>query len=118
HRARLLDEVDALLAQDPRSRADVVSGWLRAWRDGRIKLLITAAGLRLRRALPDVFLGGTYMPLATEITVPGGAVAFARMADAAEDPAAVIFAAPRLCAGLVNAERPIPLGGDCWKTSR
>ncbi len=118
HRARLLDEVDALLAQDPGSRADAVSGWLREWRDGRIKLLVTAAGLRLRRALPDVFLGGTYMPLATEITVPGGAVAFARMADAAEDAAAVLFAAPRLCAGLVSAERPIPLGGDCWKTSR
>jgi (1->4)-alpha-D-glucan 1-alpha-D-glucosylmutase len=117
-RARLLDEVDALLAQDPSSRADAVSGWLRGWKDGRIKLLITAAGLRLRRALPDVFLGGTYMPLATEITVPGGAVAFARMADAAGGPPAVLFAAPRLCAGLVNGEHPLPLGGDCWKTSR
>jgi (1->4)-alpha-D-glucan 1-alpha-D-glucosylmutase len=117
-RARWLDEVDALLAQDPSSRADAVSAWLRGWKDGRIKLLITAAGLRLRRALPEVFLGGAYIPIATEITVPGGAVAFARTADGAGDPAAVLFAAPRLCAGLVNDDRPIPLGGDCWKTSR
>jgi hypothetical protein len=29
----------------------------------------------------------------------------------------VLFVAPRLCAGLVDAERPVPLG-DCWKTSR
>jgi (1->4)-alpha-D-glucan 1-alpha-D-glucosylmutase len=116
-RGRLLDEVDALLAADPATRAKTMPEWLRGWKDGRIKLLVTAAGLRLRRALPDVFLGGAYLPLATEITVPGSAVAFVRMADGERDGAAVLFVAPRLCAGLVDAERPVPLG-DCWKTSR
>jgi (1->4)-alpha-D-glucan 1-alpha-D-glucosylmutase len=118
HRARLLDEVDVLLAQDPAARADAIAGWLHGWRDGRIKLLVTAAGLRLRRALPEVFLGGAYMPLTTEITVPGSAVAFARTADGEGDAPCVLFAAPRLCAGLVTSDRPLPLGGDCWKTSR
>ena len=118
HRARLLDDVDLLLDQEPPARTDTISGWLRGWKDGRIKLLVTAAGLRLRRALPDVFLGGAYMPLTTEITVPGSAVAFARMAGGEGDAPAVIFAAPRLCAGLVDRERPVPLGGDCWRTSR
>ena len=81
-RARLLDEVDGVLAQDPATRAGTLADWLRRWTDGRIKLLVTAAGLRLRRELPDVFLAGADMPLATEITVPAGAVAFARMAGA------------------------------------
>jgi (1->4)-alpha-D-glucan 1-alpha-D-glucosylmutase len=119
HRARLLDQVDALLAQDPASQVCTVSEWLRDWTDGRIKLLVTAAGLRLRRALPEVLLGGRYMPLATEITVPAGAVAFARTTEAeSAPPEAVLFVVPRLCAPLVDAERPLPLGGDCWKTSR
>jgi (1->4)-alpha-D-glucan 1-alpha-D-glucosylmutase len=117
-RARLLDDVDAVLAQDPSARAGSLAEWLRGWTDGRIKLLITAAGLRLRRELPDVFLGGAYMPLATEITVPAGAVAFARIADGDGNPPAVLFAAPRLCAALTDRDRPVPLGGESWKTSR
>ena len=49
------------------------------WQDGRIKLLITAAGLRLRREKPELFLAGDYLPLETDITVPGSAIAFARL---------------------------------------
>lgn len=87
---------------------------MREPQDGRIKMFITNAGLQLRRELPHVFVGGDYLPLATEVTVPGGVVAFARQCG--ED--AVLAVAPRLVAGLVSAERPSPLGGDCWKTSR
>ena len=82
------------------------------WPDGRVKLFVTAASLRLRRELPDVFTGGDYLPLTTEITVPADVVAFARMAG--ND--AVIVAAPRLAAG-IGCDGP-PLGADCWKTSR
>ena len=39
---------------------------------------MTAASLRLRRELPDVFTDGGYLPLTTEITVPADVVAFAR----------------------------------------
>jgi hypothetical protein len=53
------------------------------WRDGRIKLLVTAAGLRLRRARPELFLHGAYVPLETEVTVRAGAAAFARLAGRA-----------------------------------
>ena len=44
--------------------------------------LPTAAGLRLRRARPDVYLEGDYLPLATEVTVTAGCLAFARIAPA------------------------------------
>ena len=87
---------------------------LREPRDGRIKMFITTAGLQLRRELPSVFVGGDYLPLESEITVPGDIVAFGRTAG--DD--AVIAVAPRLIAGLISDERPAPLGGECWKTSR
>jgi (1->4)-alpha-D-glucan 1-alpha-D-glucosylmutase len=113
-RARLLDDVDALLTTEGDERKSGIAEYLRTWQDGRIKLLVTAAGLRLRRDLPRVFLGGSYRPVPAEVSVPAGVVSFARISDGE----AVLFAAPRLCARLVNGERPLPLGGDAWKTSR
>ena len=80
--------------------------------DGRLKLFVTARSLRLRRELPDVFGGGEYLPLTTEVPVSGDVIAFARRAG--DD--VVIVAAPRLCARL-ECEGP-PVGAECWKTSR
>jgi (1->4)-alpha-D-glucan 1-alpha-D-glucosylmutase len=115
-RCAALTDVDALLATEPEARQLEIAKWLEHWSDGRIKLLVTAAALRLRRNLPQVFLGGGYAPLTTEITVPGGAVAFARHAPGNGD--VVLFIAPRLCSRLVTGDRQAPLGGECWKTSR
>ncbi len=114
HRERLLTEVDALLAADQAAREPILADWVASWRDGRIKLAITAAGLRLRRELPSLFLEGSYVPLATDLTVSGGLVAFARI----HEDRAVMFAAPRLNAGLVADGFVAPIGVDCWKTSR
>jgi hypothetical protein len=33
-------------------------------------------------------------------------------------PVAALFVAPRLCAPIVDANHPIPFGGESWKTSR
>jgi (1->4)-alpha-D-glucan 1-alpha-D-glucosylmutase len=115
-RAHAMDDVDGVLALDVDARAARISDYMRSWTDGRIKLLVTAAGLRLRRDLPQVFLDGAYVPLHTEVTVPGGALGFARLSPDQRD--AVIFVAPRLCRRLVTPDQPLPLGGDCWKTSR
>ena len=115
-RERWLAEIDRVLDADPATRAPAIGAMLREWPDGRIKLLLTAAGLRLRRSHPDVFLDGEYVPLAIEITVPAGAVAFARIAPSSGH--AVLFVAPRLSARVVDASRPFPVGGECWKTSR
>ena len=115
-RAHAMDDVDSVLALDAEARATRISDYTRNWTDGRIKLLVTAAGLRLRRDLPQVFLDGTYVPLQTEVTVAGGALGFARLSPDQSD--AVIFVVPRLCRRLVTPDQPLPLGGDCWKTSR
>lgn len=103
-RARMLAE---LPGSDPLTM-------LRAWPDGRVKMSVTTTGLQLRRELPHVFVGGDYLPLASEVTVAAGLVAFARTSGAD----AVLVVTPRLCSGLVEEEHPWPLGGDCWKTSR
>ena len=109
----LLDEVDRVLGAAEPERLAAVAGMLANWRDGRIKLLLTAAGLRLRRDKPELFLAGDYLPLETEVTVPGNAIAFAR----AHGEDGVLVVAPRLCARLFDAELRPPLG-ESWKTSR
>jgi (1->4)-alpha-D-glucan 1-alpha-D-glucosylmutase len=113
-RRRALEEVESVLGADLQSRAGRARSYLEAWQDGRIKLLVAATGLRLRKELPELFLAGEYVPLDTEVTVRAGAIAFARV----HGNDAVVFAAPRLCASLVDSDHAMPLGGDCWKTSR
>ena len=117
-RRRFLDSLDALLGLGSTERAAAVAELMTRWEDGRIKMLVTAVGLRLRREWPDVFLSGRYLPLVTDVTVPSGLVAFARTLDAR----AALFVAPRLMAPLVIGaganSKTVPLGGDAWKTSR
>jgi (1->4)-alpha-D-glucan 1-alpha-D-glucosylmutase len=87
---------------------------LASWEDGRIKLLVTSSGLRLRRQLSELFLSGQYLPLEADLTVKGGIVAFARQsADRA-----VIAVVPRLIANLVSSEGKLPVGLNVWCTSR
>ena len=110
-----LRDVNNILASAPETRTAAIANWLLTWTDGRTKMLVTAAGLRLRRELPDVFLGGRYLPVVVEVSVPAGAVAFARVSQ--DGGSAALFLAPRLCSRLMTDEQPMPLG-DCWKTSR
>jgi (1->4)-alpha-D-glucan 1-alpha-D-glucosylmutase len=84
------------------------------WSDGRIKLCLTAAALRARRAYRETFLAGDYIPLDLDITVPAGAVAFARVPS--HEPAAIVIA-PRLVARLMGSEPAWPVG-QAWQTSR
>jgi (1->4)-alpha-D-glucan 1-alpha-D-glucosylmutase len=113
-RRQALDRIDALLAQPAPDRAAGIASLLTDWKGGGVKLLVTAAGLRLRSANPDLFLDGDYLPLEVESTVEGRVVAFARIAATG---AAAIAIAPHLVSRLVTPEHPVPLG-DRWRTSR
>ena len=115
-RACALKDVNILLNSDRETRTAESQKWLQTWADGRVKMLVTAVGLRLRRQMADLFLGGRYLPLEADVSVSAGALAFARVSQ--DDRAAVLFVAPRLCSRLITAAHPLPLGGDCWKTSR
>lgn len=68
-----LDELDARQGEEGfiRSLAD-------NWRDGRIKLAVTAAGLRLRRRRPDLLTAGAYIPLEVHGDRGDHVIAFAR----------------------------------------
>jgi (1->4)-alpha-D-glucan 1-alpha-D-glucosylmutase len=121
-RRQALDRIDALLAQPPAARAAGIAALLRDWQDGGVKLLVTAAGLRLRAERPALFLEGEYLPLEVESTVEAKAVAFARLSAAPEasggqQQEAAIVIAPHLVSHLVTAEHPVPLA-DRWRTSR
>jgi (1->4)-alpha-D-glucan 1-alpha-D-glucosylmutase len=113
-RRRLLDEVDALLTAAPDERGARLVGWLQSWADGRIKLAVTTAGLRLRRERPELFHQGRYVPLETAVPVRGDIVAFARVLG----DAVAIVAAPRLSAPLTTDASELPIGPERWKTSR
>jgi (1->4)-alpha-D-glucan 1-alpha-D-glucosylmutase len=113
-RRRLLCSIDALLERPAQERAAAVAELMMHSGDGRLKMLVTTTGLRLRREWSDVFLCGRYLPLVTDVTVPAGLVAFARMLG----DRAALFIAPRLTAPLMDNTGGLPVGGDTWKTSR
>ena len=93
-------------------RPAAIRDMLASWPDGRIKMFLTVVGLRLRRALPDLFLKGEYVPLEADMAgVAGGVVSFARRHTGA----ALIVAVPRLIARLVDLELPV---GDVWGNAR
>ena len=113
-RRRLLEELENVLVLPSLDRADAISEMVSKWEDGRIKLLLTTIGLRLRREWREVFLSGRYVPLVTDVTVPASLVGFARIAGAR----AALFIAPRMTASLIGETSAFPLGGEAWKTTR
>ena len=79
--------------------------------DGRIKLYLIYRALNFRRAHPQLFSSGTYLPLETMGEKKDNLCAFARIfADEA-----VLVVAPRLVVGLTGGAEKAPLGRDVWK---
>jgi (1->4)-alpha-D-glucan 1-alpha-D-glucosylmutase len=97
-RRRMLDDLRRRAAEGPADRAALAAEVSRreALPDGRAKLLLLHAGLKLRRDDPDLFLAGEYVPLEAEGPLADHVVAFARrLGDRA-----VLCAVPRLVMGL------------------
>ena len=113
-RRQALERIDNLLAQPASERASGIKALLANWEDGAVKLLVTAAGLRLRAADPPLFLEGEYLPLEVESMVDARVVAFARISA---DGRAAIAIAPHLASHLISDAHPVPLD-DRWRTSR
>ena len=121
-RTAMLDALEPLLAgidaPDPTAaRPDIAAeaAELAAnWADGRVKLFMTAAGLRLRRAHPDLFLAGEYLPLDSDMPGPAGVVAFARRRDRRT----VVVVVPRLIAGVIPDLAAGPAQPATWGDAR
>ncbi len=72
--------VDHTLAAAQLAEEATPARLLASWRDGRVKLQVTAAILRMRRAHPGLFGAGRYVPLETRGAARDHVVAFARRA--------------------------------------
>ena len=112
-REQMLDTVDHVLNLPPEQRRGALARLVDTRESGALKLLLTAAGLRLRASMSDVFMEGDYVPLEVESPLEGRAAAFMRTAGGRT----VLAVAPHLIADLVSEERPLPLG-DAWRTTR
>ncbi|MGE3510080.1 MAG: malto-oligosyltrehalose synthase, partial [Vicinamibacterales bacterium] len=86
---------------------------LECWEDGRIKLLVTAAGLRFRRRHADVLLDGEYVPLDVEGPASDHLVAFARPHASGT----LVAMVPRLVASLTGGTQRWPLGAEVWQAT-
>jgi (1->4)-alpha-D-glucan 1-alpha-D-glucosylmutase len=116
-RWQLLGEMEPLLAAesaDPAQRTAAVAEMLAQWHDGRIKLFLTAAALRLRRRMAPLFLDGSYEPLLAAGERADHVLAFARRLG---DSSAVVVA-PRLVAPLLAEGRWLPVGAASWGDTR
>ncbi|HEY3061097.1 MAG TPA: malto-oligosyltrehalose synthase [Chloroflexota bacterium] len=92
---------------------DTVENLLAQRADGRLKMWVTHRLLCLRREIPGLFVGGSYVPLRT-----GGrahrfqhVAAFARQAEGQT----LIIAAPILTATLLRGAMLPPIGEDVWR---
>ena len=116
HRRALLDDILPLM--EAIENGDVggarLDDLLDHREDGRIKLFVTAVGLRFRRRHADVLLDGSYVPLAATGRGRHHVVAFAR-----RHPAGTLIAAvPRLVATLMENGSQLPLGEAAWTKTR
>jgi len=96
------------------ARGPDVTDLLDHWEDGRIKLFITAAGLRFRRRHPAVVLEGAYVPLQPEGPAADHLVAFARHHGCGT----LVAVVPRLVVSLTTDGRQLPLGEPAWTATR
>jgi (1->4)-alpha-D-glucan 1-alpha-D-glucosylmutase len=112
-RRALLDELRRAADRIRPDRRFLAAALLRTSHDGRVKLYVTHRALALRRAAPELFRCGRYLPLAAQGRAREHVCAFARVAG--DD--AVVAVAPRLTLKLAGgAERP-PVG-DIWGDAR
>jgi (1->4)-alpha-D-glucan 1-alpha-D-glucosylmutase len=109
-RSATLESLEPLLghALPPATAAAELADLLARWENGRIKMFVTAAGLRARRAMPDVFVDGSYLPLEPKGDRASHVVALARRHGAR----AAIAVVPRLFSGFTAGAPPL---GDLWR---
>lgn len=112
HRCRALEEMAPLLDSPPDQSA--VSQLLESWEDGRVKLFVTAGGLRLRRRFPELLREGEYLALEVEGEQSNHVVGVARR----DDRQWILAVVPRLVGGLLPHEGQLPIGMEPWQTTR
>ncbi|MDQ1291352.1 MAG: (1-_4)-alpha-D-glucan 1-alpha-D-glucosylmutase, partial [Nitrospirota bacterium] len=112
---RMLKEFDRAATNEAGDRIEFLRCLAESWQDGRLKLFILQAALRHRRAYPDLYLDGDYVPLDCEGPHQFHLCAFARL----HQDQAVVTVAPRFMAGSAATRdegRPDDTWRDTWLT--
>jgi (1->4)-alpha-D-glucan 1-alpha-D-glucosylmutase len=86
---------------------------METWEDGRIKLYTIHRLLAVRRAVPELFQRGAYVPLAAKGERADHLCGFARVLGEQ----ALVVVVPRLVARLTDLAR-LPVGPECWGNTR
>ncbi|MDI1229871.1 MAG: malto-oligosyltrehalose synthase [Methylobacter sp.] len=110
HRRASLDVVQTLAARTPEQRRTGVRALCDTLEDGKAKLLVVRTALALRQHWPEVFLQGSYVPLAVKGEHATHVCAYARLAGER----IVITVAPRFFARLLDDTDRLPLGEKIW----
>lgn len=97
------------------ARAAMAPRLVESWRDGRIKLYALAQSLRIRSRHPDVFLGGSYEPVAVSGPRAQNVIAYLRRSKLDDGPVALVVA-PRFPVEL--AREPHRLWSPDWQDTR
>ncbi len=111
-RSEMLGQLNAACVQNHDDRVELVRGLMDMWTDGRIKLYLLHTVLRHRRANPQLYLEGDYVPLDCEGTSRSHVCAYARM----HHDQAVVVVVPRLLVELSAA--PGAPGGAVWQDTQ
>lgn len=102
-RLRLAEEIDEWAGPDAAQRL------LREWPDGRVKLWLIYCALQFRRAHPELFIEGDYLPLEVTGKLRDCVIAFARR----RGDESCIVVAPRFMTRVTSTGR-MPLGPKVW----
>jgi (1->4)-alpha-D-glucan 1-alpha-D-glucosylmutase len=109
-RAQMLRDVMAHAESRPDGRRDFLNHLIATKEDGRIKLFVTALGLRCRRDHPELFTKGDYVPI--ETSGPRGSHVFCFLRRYESMLALVVV--PRLLARIVGPDTS-PCEAGLWR---
>jgi malto-oligosyltrehalose synthase len=96
---------DALASTEQRPTVDLLA----TWQDGQVKQAVMRDALRDRRANPELFAAGEYLPLEATGIAAGHVVAFARV----HMTGTAVVVVPRLGRSLVG-DTSFPIGAEAW----
>ena len=105
------ERLAALRARAGGDDAKLARELVERWSDGGIKLYTVWKALTIRRAAPELFAEGAYVPLATGGAQAAHLFGFART----RGEAAALVVVPRLTARLTDDGARLPVGRDVWK---
>lgn len=122
HRRALLASLTPLIAhaegENPTTAGADLDDVVSSWTDGRVKMLVTACGLRFRRRHADFMTSASYEPLVVEGPRADQVVAFLRAGpDGAGSDGNLVLIAPRLVAGLTSGDT-LHCGDAAWADTR